>query len=399
MLHDKDIRSSVTLKNPDGAFNLAMFAWSGKANQQVPIYSTRNNGALELNTGWSLVGKEFLIERPANDSHTKELVLKVPVNATNVSIVVYPEEAQSPLTLVLETLVIKSGIDFIGYVEKDNINTKEYHLNFSDSYAEFGLNAQSFVSLRYTIGTAVDGNPMPVGPLLKGKAPVSLDNSKNQVVGSGDPSNDGVILFNKDGQASVAKVYRVCNETDTDNQVIFWDLLFNSDGSSSKIAGSEHTFTILAKTASPGLLCTIPAYIIQVEKGQSIGGRAQADIDDGAYIYSDSESRYLVQTTIELGEEDEIPTDDPWAGLDLTQFELVYKHQITGRVDAKKTDHVDIPLKIPEHMYIDVKRGIQRKNGVIRPIKNMDYSYHNGILKVTFGEVVEEGKVLIGVYS
>lgn len=303
MLRGKEIAAGITIANPDNAFEFEAYEWTGKPDHVTQVYSSRNNDSVVLNTGWRVIKGLFISEQPNGNSSGHVLTFTVPVSANNILILVRPHVDESPTTLKLSELDWGTTSTFTGYIEIERYNSHEDHLRFDDSYGEYFLTNEGFVSLRYTINnTPSTGNPMPVGKLVKGKAPVEIDNSVNKVSGSAVPQYDGAIKFLKDGEASISKTYNVWNEQGTDNTVTFWDVLIDADGNESKIPDSEHTFTVPKNTGAPGIVYTIPAYAVEVEKGQRVGGRATSNKADGVYVQSQNVSEYLVQTIIELKE-------------------------------------------------------------------------------------------------
>lgn len=300
MLRGKDNDCSVTLENPDGAFVLEAYSWTGNPDQIGSVYTSRTDDSIDVIQGWKLVGQTFIAEDTRGIPAMHTLKFTVPEDANNIVVLVRPSVAQQANTMILSGFTWGTPETLHAYTEIARNMVHEEHLRYSESYSEWLLPVSGFASLRYTINNTAEGNPMPVGKLGKGKAPVSIDNKVNPVGGSSVPQYDGVMKFASDGEASISKTYRVMNETGTDSTVTFWDLLFDVDGNPSKIPGSEKTFTVKANTNYPGILCTIPAYAVDVEAGQSVGGRAKASKADGAYIETRTERDYLIQTVIDF---------------------------------------------------------------------------------------------------
>lgn len=303
MLRGKQIASAITISNPDTAFEYEAYKWTGKPDHVTQVYSARNNGSIVINDGWSVIKGVFIAEQASGNSYGHTLTFDVPEDANNILILVRPQVSQSPLTLELSEFDWGATTNFTGYVEIERYNSHEQHLRFDETYAEYLLNSEGYQSLRYTINnTPPTGNPMPVGKLGKGKAPVTIDHTVNQVSGSQVPQFDGAIKFTKDGEASISKSYNVWNEQGTDNTVTFWDVLIDVDGNETKIPESEKTFTVPKNTGAPGTVYTIPAYAVDVEAGQRIGGRASTNKPDGAYVQTQNASEFLVQTVVDFKE-------------------------------------------------------------------------------------------------
>ncbi len=302
MLRGKDIDVELTLKNIRDSYRLEAYKWTGKSDAAGRVYDSRNNEIPTLNPGFELIKSKFITEQVDGQYHGYVDTFTVPEDANNIFIIVRPVEAQSPIDMSIKDFTWGVATPFKGYAEISRTNLNEVHFKFDKNYAEFFLNNQGFSSLRYTINNTPDGNPMPVGKLAKGKGPVVIDNTVNQVPSSVDPQNDGAIKFTKDGEAIISKSYNVWNEQSTDNTVTFWDILIDVDGNETKIPESEKTFTIPANTGAPGVVYSIPAYNVMVETGQRIGGRAKSNKTDGAYIQSVNPSEYIVQTIVEFDE-------------------------------------------------------------------------------------------------
>ncbi|CAH9015432.1 conserved hypothetical protein [Vibrio phage 393E50-1] len=306
MLQGKEVACGITIANPSGAYEFEAYKWTGKPDHTSQVYSKRNDdgsGVIVINDGWTVIKGLFISEQVNGNSYGHVLSFTVPDDANNIIVLVRPQEPQSPLTLKLSEFDWGTTKDFTGYVEIERYNMHQNHLRFDDKYAEYFLTNEGYSALRYTINnTPSTGNPMPVGKLSKGKAPVVIDNTVNQVSGSAVPQYDGAIKFLKDGEASISKSYNVWNEQGTDNTVTFWDVLIDTDGNETKIDDSERTFTVPKNTGVPGIVYSIPAYAIDIEAGQRVGGRATSNKADGAFVQSQNISEYLVQTIVELKE-------------------------------------------------------------------------------------------------
>ncbi|AUR85102.1 hypothetical protein NVP1068O_12 [Vibrio phage 1.068.O._10N.261.51.F8] len=303
MLRGKEVTSAITIANPDGAFEYEAYKWAGKPDHVTQVYSGRSNDTITINDGWTVIKGVFIAEQVNGNAYGHVLTFDVPEDANNVLILVRPQLEQSPSTLELQEFDWGTSTDFTGYVEIERYKSREDHYRFDEAYGEYALNNTGYQALRYTINnTPSTGNPMPVGVLLKGKAPIEIDNTVNQVSGSIDPAHDGAIKFLKDGEASISKSYNLWDEQGTDNTVTFWDVLIDTDGNETKIPESEKTFTVKANTGAPGVVYSIPAYAVDVETGQRVGGRATSNKVDGAYVQSQNISEYIVQTIVDFKE-------------------------------------------------------------------------------------------------
>lgn len=300
MLRGQTFQCYISLENPDNAFELEAYSWTGNPDQIGSVYRSRSNGAISVIQGWSRIDHLFIAEDASKIPASHTLSFTVPETANNVVILLRPEVDQQPNTMVLSEFSVGTPKTVRAYTEVERNIPHEEHLRYSEVYSEWVLPVSGFASIRYTINDTTEGNPMPIGKVEKGKAPIEIDHTVNPVAGSSMPQYDGALKFTADGEASISKTYRVMNETKNDSTVTFWDLLFDVDGNPSKIPGSEKTFTVKAHTVYPGKLCTIPAYAVDVEKGQRVGGRAKASQTDGAYVETRAEKDLLIQTVIDF---------------------------------------------------------------------------------------------------
>jgi len=240
---------------------------------------------------------------------------------------------------------------------------------------------------------------MPVGKLAKGKAPVEIDNSVNKVSGSAVPQYEGAIKFLKDGEASISKSYQVWNEQGTDNTVTFWDILIDVDGNETKIPGSEKTFTIPKNTGAPGLTYSIPAYAVDVEAGQRIGGRATSNKSDGAYVQSQNISEYIVQTIIDFKELVAVADAPDLVSVPFDK-KLVTDRRVytfTGNTLQNIVIDIDIPADV-ELANVDV---VKHSGTTTTLIDTSEFSYDSSTKKLTVhvGNNVADGKIYMTFWS
>lgn len=401
MLRGKQITSAITIANPDGAFEYEAYKWTGKPDHVTQVYSGRNNGTITINDGWTVIKGVFIAEQVNGNAYGHVLTFDVHEDANNILILVRPQMEQSPSTLELQEFDWGTTTDFTGYVEIERYKSREEHYRFDESYGEYALNNTGYQALRYTINnTPATGNPMPVGVLLKGKAPIAMDNTVNQVGGSIDPAHDGAIKFLKDGEASISKSYSLWNEQGTDNTVTFWDVLIDIDGNETKIPESEKTFTVKANTGSPGVVYSIPAYAVDVETGQRIGGRATSNKADGAYVQSQNVSEYIVQTVIDFKELVADASDDP----DLVSAPIPKANSTDRRVysfSGNKEQNVVIDLEIQSDVELAEIEVVKHSGTTTTSIKDCEYAYDSSTKKLTVhvGNAVVDGKIYLTFWS
>ena len=400
MLRGHEISSSIEIANTDKAFEFRAYQWTGKRDQVSQVYSSRNNGAEVLNAGWQLINSLFVAENTSGNFVNHTLTFDVPDTANNVIILIMPQAEQTPSTLQLQEFSWGVTENFTGYVEIERSHLDENALKFDETYAEFFLNNIGYSAIRYTINnTPSSGQPMPVGKLAKGKAPVEIDHTVNQISGSQNPQDEGAIKFLKDGEINISKSYLVWNEQGTDNTVTFWDILIDVDGNESKIPASETTFIIPKNTGSPGTTYTIPGYAHVVEAGQRIGGRATSNKADGAYVQSQSITEYIVQTVLSF---DELVAVADAPDLVSVPFDkkLVTDRRVytfTGNTLQNIMIDIDIPADV-ELANVDV---VKHSGTMTTLVDASEFSYDSSTQKLTVhvGANVPEGKIYMTFWS
>lgn len=399
MLRGHKIKVDVTLTDKDAGFNVGLMSWTGKPDEyDESIFKSRNNGSPIFEQGWSLIDTLFISEDAVNGDHNAVKDFTVPQDANNYAVIIYPVQAQIPLTLKLKQFDVHVVEPFMGYVIHAPELANELHLEKSDQYKTFVQDNQGFASLRYTINNAP--TPMPVGELGKGSADITLDPSINKVNNSSAKGGEGAINFNTDGTATITtKINLYPGESVPAGQmrhVNFWYSTVGPDGSLNKIIDSE-LFTSV-RAGELATVVTMPTFTITVQPGDRIALTAQADILDGAFIESVSPSRPMIDTRIDFKEL--VVTgeyDDPLSGLDLSQFDQTYDAALHAVKHVTGVSSAAIPIALPAGADLVVLDAVKKVGDTIRPVKNLDYSYHNNTLNVSFGEVADV-KLTIGIY-
>lgn len=399
MLRGKEVDLTVTLIDQHDGYKVGLMKWTGKPNEYTPeIFTTRNNGIPNFQTNWTQVDEKFISENISAGDHSEVKTFTVPSDANNYAVIIYPVAAQTPVTLRLKQFRLDVVNPFVGYAIKAPELDSEKHLYYSNGFKKLVQDAQGYASLRYTLNNVAEGLPMPVGELGKGNASITLDSSVNAVPGSSATGGEGAITFGEDGEATISTDLLLWNEKDVDSVVNFWYARVGPGNQFTKITDSG--MQAVVKAEAKGTSYSMPTFKLDIEKGDKVVLLGKADSQDGAYLKAINNGKPLLSTAItfkELVVSDS--GDDPWADLDMSQFEHVYEHMMAGRIVAHNTSNISTNFTVPENMYIDIKRGIKKlPDGTIRPLKNMDFSYKDGLLKVSFGEVVDEARILIGVY-
>lgn len=400
MLRGKEVTATIAANSVDAGWKWDCLVWTGKPDHQTQIYSSRNSGSINLNTGWVKLSDGFLAENISGGMSSVAINATIPANANNIAFVAYPVNAQSPLEIEVQGLTLGNATPFKGWLEVVRYNTHEQHFRFDEEYAEFLTNVQGYAGLRYTIGTAnVDGYPMPVGHFVKGKAPVKHNTQLNKVGGSQDPENDGVIEFEKDGEANISVDYLVYNEGSDAVTLTFWDVLYPvgaSEGQETKILDSlyTHPVTIPPNTTTP-ITVPVVAYNVEVETGQSIGHRVLAD-KAGCYVKTTSTREYLNQTTLSLRELVGANDDPDLVNLPYEKKTIVDRRILPFTNNTASTINfaIDIPsdVRLAAHSLVS-KSGVQvisEDNTRFRYDNNSKILTISGVTGLSEGEIYLE---------
>ncbi len=310
MLRGKAIKFGVLIQNENDAINVEVYKNTGKPDNMSNVYDSRNNGSLVLNPGWVLVSSEFIAENVAQTFVEHDYTATIPDDANNIIIIVRPLQAQDPDTISLKDFWWGTD-ESKGYSEISRVNLHEDHLRFDRSYLEYSCDAGGYQKVQYQLHTKdsmPNGTNLPIGHFVKGKAPMVIDHTINQVSGSSLSDWDGGLKATADGQIGVSTSYTAFNVSDTDVKVSFWVVLIDADGNETVIPGSEKEFDLPANT-SAGKEIPVPDANIMIETGQRIANRGSVAPDVGwkAYVGSVKVGQYMSQTIVEFDKAVTIP--------------------------------------------------------------------------------------------
>lgn len=298
MLRGRNVRFDFELVDKNDGWNLGLFAWTGEADKFGDLYSTRNNQAINLNSGFTQIANTFISEDVVLGAHKASVSGIVPNDANNVIAFLYPVEAQAPITLQIQ-FASMSATPFTAYMETSPILTSELHLHFSEVYARFVQNSQGFASLRYTYNAKEQ--PAPTGIQFKGKAPITIDTAANQVGGSQARGGEGAYKFNFAGTVSISVSASASNETGNDSTMALFFRKVNPDNSlGDEIPDSRATWTI--KAGDKNVEHALPAFLLDVATGDRIAPRVLESAVDGGYLECDSDRQPLLETIFDIKE-------------------------------------------------------------------------------------------------
>lgn len=402
MMRGHEFKADIRIGNVDSAYNLALFKWTGRSDQVSKIYSGRTDGSINLNSGWEKVDETFIAENPDGGASNHSLTVTIPDDAGNLAFAIYPVSAQQPMNLTVEEFSINPATPFTGYVEIDSYNLHEVHLRESDDFIEYGQNSEGYASLRYTINyNPISGLPCPIGGVIKGNAPFTLDPAKNVISGSDAKGGEGALKASKDGQVSLSCDYLLWNEQNADTVVRFWWMLETVDGVASKIANSEIEFTVPKQTTTHGILKTQPSFVFEVESGQWVYPRMSANKADGAFLQSTKLTDYMVRPVIDFKELSADASDsNDLVSAPMQKAMIVDRriHSFSGNAQQNiQISNLDIPFDV-ELAHIDV---VKKSGTVTTSINSAEYSYDSStqVLTVHVGSGASEGKVYLSFWG
>lgn len=401
-MRNKPLAVKIQLTNKDAAFRVALVKWVGKPNQYTKeIFNHRDNGAPVFQTGWSLVDSLFIPEDAVNEDHEVTHEFVVPNDAINYAVVIYPEVEKQPTTLKLKTFNAGAKTPFYYYDVHGSRKLNELHLEFDKTFYESVQEAVGmYYSLRYTINDDANGQPMPCGIHSKGKADITLDPTVNQIVGSSATGGEGALKFGADGNVVVNTLLNIGSDQaqGTNHPTEFWWVTVGIDGSMQEIPGSR---TLLPISGDSSGMYPMKQFTMAVEAGGRIALRAKSDMPDGAFLKAISGKGPLVDVSIDFEELVTTTADDPFASLDLQQFDFVYPNGLTVTKTFANASSMVFNIDIGDADSLAVLGAIkQLADGSIRPVKSLDWIYNNNdkTLRISFGETVELGQVTLGVY-
>lgn len=377
MMRGKEITATFTLIDKDSAFNVALVKWTGKPDAYTPeIFLTRNNDSPVLQTNWSIVDTLFISEDAVAGDHTASKDFTIPVDANNYAVIIYPAVAQTPLTLKLKQFDVDVKVPFNGYVLKAPELLNELHLEFDERTKTFVQDTQGYAALRYTINDSEVA--APCGVPSKGTADITIDTTVNQVNGSSAKGGEGALVFNADGTATIYTELLLWSEqaAGTSSEVTFWwAKVVGSPGAETfdEIALSEFQVQVVGGAA--GVQYHMPKFQVQVNDGDRLALRMQADKADGAFLQCNNNARPLVKTSVTFDEL--IPVEGDTTDLVSSPYErkLVVDNRVipfTGITAQNYTFNIDIPsgVEIGSHSVV----GVSGTNVV--SIDNSEFSYN-----------------------
>lgn len=399
MLRGKQIDFTAMLTDQHDGYDVSLMKWEGKPDEYTEeIFTTRTNGAPTFQTDWVKADNLFITEDVTQGDHAVTKVFTVPVDTNNYALIIYPAQSQTPLSLKLKQFEVDVNPVVLGYNVVAPELLSEQHLVYDKEYKQLTQDTQGYASLRYTINNASGGNPMPVGELGVGLAPITIDYNVNVITGSSARGGEGALVFGEDGNAKIITTLRLWNEQISGTATTFWWSTVDIDGALTKLPDSEQAFTVPA--GAKGAIFRM-VYDHDFEKGAKIALRAKSDSIDGSFLQSVPGKPMLDTKITYIALKDADAGDDPFADIDLSQFDTIYYSGMIVTKDFANVSSITFNIDIPDSANMAVLGAIKELADLsVRPVAKLDWVYSNAdkTLKVSFGETVLLGRVTLGIY-
>lgn len=296
MLAGKGIGVDVSLIDKDDGWDIGFFTYDGDQSNRPPLYTSRTNGSINLNAGWSKFDSGFISEDAVSGLHAQSFSATIPRDSKFVMAALYPTEAQNPITLNLKGYALSSANPETLYeINPINISGLQ-HIDFITNTIKMVQDNQSYNSLRYTIDSSQEGNAIPFGIPKNKPRFVHLDKTKNVISGSSAKGGEGAIVDDEPVKVTIYQKWQLYNEQPSTDSVDFWLVLHKAgDGSEHEIVGSRTTFEVDSKRAGVDYFQTNEVSV-NLEPGDYIYARASASVDDGVYAQTNTKASPLCIT-------------------------------------------------------------------------------------------------------
>ena len=391
----KTIDISVSVIDRTNAFFVSALKWTGAADHvNDHIYSNRDMGGVILNYQWEEFGTLFIAKDPATGVFSASKTLTVPTDANNYAVIIRPLADERPCALKLSEFKVNVNPSISGFFIKDTMDFSESHLAYSEQHKRFYSDNTGFDSLRYTISNKEI--PLPCGYEGVGLADITIDRTRNMVPGSSAPGNEGVLVFQNDGSATFNTSVRITTDqkTGTGATAQIWWAKLNPDNSYTELVQSKLTVTVPPDT--PLTQVALPAFTIDVQKGDVFALRGKGDMEDGAYLFSASGDSPLMETVIDFNEAtDAFVTSAELVPLADWDTRNAIDQRIYSFTGNALTDMV-FDMVIPAGVYIGYISVVHKDKDVITSVVPT-YTYDTVTKKLTIkvGSGVVDGRIYI----
>ena len=399
LLSGKQIRQTVVITAEDNAYVMALLKWTGAADAYTKeIFTTRSAGNPVFQNGWVFVDKLDIGQYIGTADRSLSKDFTVPADAKNFAVVLYPLVAKTPSNASIKDFKTDVVNPFVGYSMKAVTHIGQDLPASSLLTKRLVQDNEGFSILRYTINRTPIY--MPIGVIQSGRADITVDSSVNALYPN-PRVGEGALRFGADGDAIVNTQVRVWSDKAAGTSSvmkIYYGRITGSGNTATfaKILDSE--LVISVKGGTKETVVSLPAFTVSVKTGDRIGIRAEADVDDGAYLQCVDRSRPMVDTTVSFKE---VIASTPFKAISFAGFNATYQNAVTATKEVTNASSVTIPIDVPAGVNIVVLSAIkQATGGVVRPVLKLDWSYNSTAktLNVSFGETVTAGRVTIGFY-
>lgn len=302
-LRGKQVKVSTTLLNPQTSYTVALAKHveaPDDYNKNIFISRSQGGGVIAQG-GWAIdfSTQQIINSGSLTDFRTVEKIFTIPNDANNYAILIYPETDFGSAEIKLKEFKVDVVNPFMAYYIHSTMQINELDVLDIERYETLVQNSQAYYSLRYTLTNKE--SPMPCGQPRFGNANVVVDPTVNVVQGSSAKGGEGALKFLLDGSVDIRTSIRISNEKDANYNARWWYAKVSTDGLTyTKIDESETT--VLVSKDSVGTLFEMKPFRIDVESGDRIALRSQADVIDGAYIICTDDSKPMLTVKIDFDE-------------------------------------------------------------------------------------------------
>lgn len=302
----KNLMARVKIENPDDAFIYALMKWTKTTPATLPILTGYQNSTPTFADGWVKVADKFIAENPAGGVATDTNAFTVPDDAEQFAVIIYPNNSQSPTTLVLADFEVDVSPAFTKPMISSTFPAHERHLEWQKyMYRALTNTPAGYAGFRYTV-TSKD-TELPFGLVSGSGGEVINDRSWNSGGNTWTCEGDGKFL--RDGKVTISYTAMVyCGESVPDggsSNCSIWLAKKQPDGSFVEIPGSKMAFVCL-KSVTGAKKIQSPPIKFDVKTGDTVRVFAKSDIDDGCYLKSGTNGIPLLRLDIDYNELTEI---------------------------------------------------------------------------------------------
>lgn len=318
MYRGKSVQFGLTTKTPLKDVKVSLIYWTGEPNNFPVLFDARQNGNILVNNGWYTLSAKIDSGKVVGKDNTLIGTVTLPETAHNFGIVLHPKTVKTGTVIEIKDLFFGAETPFSGVISHRPLFPSESAIEYHEEKGVFAQTAENYVSLRYTLSSTNGlkvGTPLPCGEQIAGSLDVEIDSTVNRVAGSSATGGEGALKFKNDGtfhnyytyvnkgKRQLANSYFfVCpgealkKQGDTADVSLFWAEV-SADGTTyTKIPESETTHTVSYGDAPQ--IVMMKQWSHDFEGGDRIALRGYCSVDDGAYLYTNSGNKPLVNNVV-----------------------------------------------------------------------------------------------------